>query len=240
MYCTQCGTQNPDNARFCSSCGTQLVTVGNEQSLNSPNQLQSSDVLKYSLLGNLEQVSDALWKVRKAAEEGAITASDVEEGIRAFDEWNRQLSAVAERHPEKKAKDIHLPILRFYPVAKEIETFFSNKRWCLDAKGNYNYTTIREDWKLYIGKGLEGLLILFPHMNPSDRQFFVSDLKGLANWVEDELVYHMITDLRVSKVKISDTEINNVTWHRLGVERMKAIVARIGEMDENIKRWKKG
>jgi pSer/pThr/pTyr-binding forkhead associated (FHA) protein len=25
-YCTACGTQNPDEARFCSQCGTRLVT----------------------------------------------------------------------------------------------------------------------------------------------------------------------------------------------------------------------
>ena len=27
-YCTQCGHQNPDQARFCSQCGTRLESVG--------------------------------------------------------------------------------------------------------------------------------------------------------------------------------------------------------------------
>jgi hypothetical protein len=27
-FCTQCGHQNPDGARFCSQCGTRLETVG--------------------------------------------------------------------------------------------------------------------------------------------------------------------------------------------------------------------
>ncbi|WP_348679927.1 zinc-ribbon domain-containing protein, partial [uncultured Nocardioides sp.] len=25
-FCTACGRQNPDDARFCSQCGTRLVT----------------------------------------------------------------------------------------------------------------------------------------------------------------------------------------------------------------------
>jgi uncharacterized RDD family membrane protein YckC len=28
MYCTQCGTQNPDDAKFCHHCGTGLVAEG--------------------------------------------------------------------------------------------------------------------------------------------------------------------------------------------------------------------
>lgn len=27
-FCTACGTQNPDDARFCAQCGTRLVTAG--------------------------------------------------------------------------------------------------------------------------------------------------------------------------------------------------------------------
>ena len=26
-FCTACGRQNPDDARFCSQCGTRLVTA---------------------------------------------------------------------------------------------------------------------------------------------------------------------------------------------------------------------
>lgn len=29
-YCTNCGKQNPDDARFCSQCGTRLVSAGDE------------------------------------------------------------------------------------------------------------------------------------------------------------------------------------------------------------------
>ncbi|WP_442940015.1 zinc-ribbon domain-containing protein [Nocardioides sp. B-3] len=29
-FCTACGKQNPDDARFCSQCGTRLVTDGAE------------------------------------------------------------------------------------------------------------------------------------------------------------------------------------------------------------------
>ncbi len=30
VYCTRCGTQNPDNARNCSNCGAPLYTLGEQ------------------------------------------------------------------------------------------------------------------------------------------------------------------------------------------------------------------
>ncbi len=30
VYCSRCGTQNPDNAKACSNCGAPLYTVGEQ------------------------------------------------------------------------------------------------------------------------------------------------------------------------------------------------------------------
>jgi uncharacterized membrane protein YvbJ len=30
VYCSKCGTQNPDNATICSNCGAHLYTVGQQ------------------------------------------------------------------------------------------------------------------------------------------------------------------------------------------------------------------
>ena len=35
-FCTACGKQNPDDARFCSQCGTRLVTAEPEQAQPAP------------------------------------------------------------------------------------------------------------------------------------------------------------------------------------------------------------
>ncbi len=34
-FCTNCGKQNPDDARFCSQCGTRLVTAAAEPAVES-------------------------------------------------------------------------------------------------------------------------------------------------------------------------------------------------------------
>ena len=31
VYCTKCGTQNPDDARVCSKCGAPLYTTGEDK-----------------------------------------------------------------------------------------------------------------------------------------------------------------------------------------------------------------
>ena len=38
MYCSKCGTQNEDVARFCRACGTQLKSSKNQEtgSVTSP------------------------------------------------------------------------------------------------------------------------------------------------------------------------------------------------------------
>lgn len=46
MFCPKCGTQNPDNGKFCRSCGTDLQPVSNVLSGKSAsNQLQGFEAL---------------------------------------------------------------------------------------------------------------------------------------------------------------------------------------------------
>jgi len=45
-FCTACGRQNPDDARFCSQCGTRLVTAGSAESIGEATatiQIPSAD-----------------------------------------------------------------------------------------------------------------------------------------------------------------------------------------------------
>lgn len=39
MFCQKCGTKNPDNGKFCRSCGTDLGTVSGALSENKPKEL---------------------------------------------------------------------------------------------------------------------------------------------------------------------------------------------------------
>jgi pSer/pThr/pTyr-binding forkhead associated (FHA) protein len=46
-FCTACGRQNPDDARFCAQCGTKLVTA--DQSGQQPNQGESTATITFGV-----------------------------------------------------------------------------------------------------------------------------------------------------------------------------------------------
>ena len=56
-FCTACGKQNPDDARFCSQCGTRLVTAGAApESQESPGE--STATIAIGLGGDKVETSD--------------------------------------------------------------------------------------------------------------------------------------------------------------------------------------
>ncbi len=56
-FCTACGKQNPDDARFCSQCGTRLVTAGAPPaSQESPGE--STATIAIGLGGDKVETSD--------------------------------------------------------------------------------------------------------------------------------------------------------------------------------------
>src|SRR6476619_1190596 len=56
-FCTACGKQNPDDARFCSQCGTRLVTAGaTPDTQESPGE--STATIAIGLGGDKVETSD--------------------------------------------------------------------------------------------------------------------------------------------------------------------------------------
>lgn len=60
MFCQLCGTENPDNAKFCGSCGSKLIAENNSSTddqheevvdiTHDNNQNHVSDLMKYGVL----------------------------------------------------------------------------------------------------------------------------------------------------------------------------------------------
>ena len=68
-FCTNCGKQNPDDARFCSQCGTRLVTES-----AAPGSSGVGDSTATISFGGPEKVADADERQLNSADSAAVDA----------------------------------------------------------------------------------------------------------------------------------------------------------------------
>jgi pSer/pThr/pTyr-binding forkhead associated (FHA) protein len=58
-FCTECGKQNPDDARFCSQCGTRLVTPEAPAAPPAPQESgESTETITFGVSGEKVETSD--------------------------------------------------------------------------------------------------------------------------------------------------------------------------------------
>jgi pSer/pThr/pTyr-binding forkhead associated (FHA) protein len=58
-FCTECGKQNPDDARFCSQCGTRLVTPEAPAAPPAPQESgESTETITFGVRGERVETSD--------------------------------------------------------------------------------------------------------------------------------------------------------------------------------------
>lgn len=255
MFCSNCGAKLEDNARLCSSCGMavsrststpptqegeiELAKQRLEKLLGQTNE--EREELIEQLVANNEYVqlieTDRKRKLQSWIEitkTGIVHDNNIEDGIENYNLWSKYVSQTLHKNPEH---DPYIQVLRFYPVAKEIKSFFL-ERWYSEYSRDVSCDTVKRDWKSYIGSGFSGLLTIFTHMNAKDRNYLISDLKGLANWLEDELVKVALLAMQAGKVEYNESDIRYLIHQRLGNERMSKIVHQIAEAVESAKRRK--
>jgi pSer/pThr/pTyr-binding forkhead associated (FHA) protein len=73
-FCTACGKQNPDDARFCSQCGTRLVTPAPETAAPSPGDGESTATIAIGVGGDKVETSDRQLNAVDAAAVDALPA----------------------------------------------------------------------------------------------------------------------------------------------------------------------
>jgi pSer/pThr/pTyr-binding forkhead associated (FHA) protein len=74
-FCTACGKQNPDDARFCSQCGTRLVTADAPAAAPSPESAgESTATISIGLGGDKVETSDRQLNAVDAAAVDALPA----------------------------------------------------------------------------------------------------------------------------------------------------------------------
>ena len=106
-FCTACGRQNPDDARFCSQCGTPLVSIATDS--EAPTELPSdaTATITFGVSEKAEASSDRQLSPIDAAAVDALPAGHallvVQRGPGAGNRFLLDLDLVtAGRHPESE------------------------------------------------------------------------------------------------------------------------------------------
>ncbi|MCK5509865.1 MAG: zinc-ribbon domain-containing protein, partial [Desulfobacterales bacterium] len=50
MYCNKCGTENPDDGKFCSKCGNQLERIGSRISTDNKKNIDQKNKITLGLI----------------------------------------------------------------------------------------------------------------------------------------------------------------------------------------------
>ena len=73
-FCTACGKQNPDDARFCSQCGTRLVTADAPAAAPEESAGESTATISIGMGGDKVETSDRQLNAVDAAAVDALPA----------------------------------------------------------------------------------------------------------------------------------------------------------------------
>jgi pSer/pThr/pTyr-binding forkhead associated (FHA) protein len=73
-FCTACGKQNPDDARFCSQCGTRLVTADAPAAAPQESAGESTATISIGMGGDKVETSDRQLNAVDAAAVDALPA----------------------------------------------------------------------------------------------------------------------------------------------------------------------
>ena len=73
-FCTACGKQNPDDARFCSQCGTRLVTADAPAAAPTESAGESTATISIGMGGEKVETSDRQLNAVDAAAVDALPA----------------------------------------------------------------------------------------------------------------------------------------------------------------------
>lgn len=230
MYCNQCGTKNPDNARFCSSCGQKIVETVNPQQaaddfLNQLTPEQKDGLFKDMAAAIVAPIEDEFALYEKIAKNGPVVTDDVKKAI----EWSESFK---NSFPDSEKPSRLSP----YVLADKLERLF-RLRWYNREKISSKEVRkmLEDDWYLYVQKGMEGLLKTHTQLSESTTDLITWKLKGLAEWLEDECVKNLLLAIRLEKVNITKDSLAVVGISRLGTERFGVVTEYVASVMKTVK-----
>lgn len=202
MFCPNCGTQLPDNARFCSKCGSQVSGTQNRVSQpKTPEQEiddlfnQLTDEQKKQVLGSLFDTSleKAVANYVEWAKNGKVTLADLNTGI-YYLEQVKNLPDV-----DSNKNRLYLALL-VYQDAKDVVNIHY-ERWSKALK-SMDTDLLIGDFAQFLNGGLKELMLHTALIDDVVQDRIIAHM-GLVRFLEQVLLANVILFLKLANREIS-------------------------------------
>lgn len=231
MYCHKCGTPLPENARFCLSCGTKIEMLqvpATENATSNPWEKlppEQREVLAREIAQALvAPIDKAIARFAEIANTGPVTTDDVKEAVSLYETFQKSFPT-SQKHS----------VLAPYVIAQKAE-FLLRQRWY--GRENMNSQAVRkileDDWYLYVGDGMDSILKTRTPLSESTIHLIAWELKGLAQWLENQCVKNILLAIRLENVNITKDSLILVSI-RLGDQRFKMITDYVAAAMQTVK-----
>ena len=228
MFCMSCGTQLPDNARFCSSCGASVAGSASakrtkKSSANSfleqltPEQQEelfqgaADDLIAPVLKPFLE----ALKHLESIAKNGPVTSDDVKSASDVYQKEEKNPTVPSE-------KNRILEITQPFVLAQKAEQLLRQRWLSTDMNPKEKKKMLESDWHLYLNDGMKGIMKTHAALRDSTINLILYRLRGLGQWLEDTTLKNLLFAMKLDGATIRKDELE-VLVHKVEGERLDAI-----------------
>ncbi len=202
MFCSNCGTKLPDNARFCSSCGQKTEALASPQQTPdkppfqiSPEEMNEvSEGLAKKMVDELvSPLEEYVPRYVELATKGTVTADVFHSGM----EWLESA---------KKLPVVELDKNRFYLSLRAYEDVKNaydvlNKRWG-NAMIPLNMDLLKQDFSQFLTGDLKELFVQTSLLD-NETQERILEHPGLARFLKQELLSQIMVYLKVAGMEMT-------------------------------------
>lgn len=201
MFCPNCGTKLPDNARFCSSCGQKIETLaGQSQSVddlvNSITPEQMKEIAKGMVDNMLSPLEEAVADYSELAKNGKVMLEDLNWGIKYLElakDFGKGLSTPLD-------KNRYYLALLVYQDAKDVFNVHY-ERWNKALKP-VDTDLLIGDFAQFLNGGLKELMVHTALIDNTVQDRIMAHM-GIVRFLEQVLLTNVLLCLKLANRDIS-------------------------------------
>jgi len=222
MFCSNCGTRLPDDARFCSSCGQKTGTSASPQQtaddfLNRLTPEQRDGLFKGMAEATFAPIQDRMDHFETIAKQGPVTTDDIKNAIEIHKAWTSGNPFIPAE------KNLLVQITLPFVLAHEAELLLRQRWFSKETSEKTKQETLKRDYSLYATERMRGVLKAYTKMSDDVIGLILYELKGLGEWLEDETLKNLLLAMRLEKIHIPKDAFTAV-FVRLDPRRTQAIL----------------
>lgn len=202
MFCTACGTNLPDSARFCYACG-QATPSADAVSPDASVFAEAAALVLRESESELMQVAGTGFNVDIVAISEAANTKVTDEDLRKAERL--QAFANDPQLADNAMLSLYRGVLDAYQGATAAERHFRTERWSTDIERGRRQRQLEADLTFYLQHGLPGLVSVSRVMSESVQESLFSR-PGLVAWLEDRLLFALLYGLALTRRKLTSSE----------------------------------